>query len=185
MIWLNVPSGRRIDRTTRNSASRRDHVVDLRDPPIGQDHGQVDGVAFDDLEVGQRSEAIAEQAGEVAVALDHEHPRSGPRPLGEHSRDRARAGSQLDQMLGPIPVDVADGRPGEPPARGREARDGIAPDEAGEEFTEKERGVVHASQIRPGGVPARKPTRRSRASRGCRTRHGSSAGGTDLSLSRR
>ena len=64
----------------RGDGEARDHVIDLRDPAVGEHRGQVADVALDDVEVGQAVEPLVEQPGEVGVAFEDDDAALGPAP---------------------------------------------------------------------------------------------------------
>ena len=110
MIWLYVPSRRKTLLTAskegvlqllgkRRDGQARDHVVDAIDPAVGEDRRQVADVAFDDLEIRHVLKPLAQQAGEIGVALDHDNPAVRPGVPGDHPGDRSGAGPQLDQRI--------------------------------------------------------------------------------------
>ena len=86
----------------RGDGQAGDDVVGLADTSVAEDPGQVANVALDDVEVLPVAESVAEQAAEVGVSLQHDHPAAGRRPLGEDPRDRPGSRAQLDDHPGPL-----------------------------------------------------------------------------------
>ena len=102
----------------------RDHVIDRCDPAVSQDRLQLADVPFDDFEVGAALEALAQEAGEIRVALDRDNPATRLDMLADDPGDRPGARAELDQNAGLIPGDVPQRRGRQPTTTRRDAGDG-------------------------------------------------------------